>query len=64
VLDGEAYTHWGINGTRPEPNNQFPSEDCGAATALQIFDDAWGWADTNCNKKLVYICKMLREWLR
>jgi hypothetical protein len=58
----EAYEHWGMDGTRPEPNNRFNPEDCGAATAAQMYGDAWGWSDVNCTRKLVYICKQLREW--
>jgi hypothetical protein len=56
-----AYLHWGMDGRSPEPNNQQPPEDCGAATARQAYDSAWGWSDVNCTRRLIFMCKILRE---
>jgi hypothetical protein len=61
-LSQESYQHWGAEGSSQEPNNRFPPEDCGAATAAQSFGDAWGWSDVNCTRRLVFVCKILREW--
>ena len=56
-----SYLHWGMEGSSPEPNNRSPPEDCGAATYMQMYGDAWGWSDVQCSKRLVFICKILRE---
>jgi hypothetical protein len=60
-LGQESYQHWGAEGSSQEPNNRFPPEDCGAATATQSFGDAWGWSDVNCTRRLIFMCKVLRE---
>jgi hypothetical protein len=59
---GKVYTNWGMSPDgRPEPNNRQPPEDCGAANMTQLANGAGGWADANCQVKLPFICKMIRE---
>ncbi len=65
------YLHWGVatlasGKGSPEPNNRQPPEVCAVANASQAYDTprAWGWADTSCKQSFVYICKVMREWLR
>ena len=32
--------------------------------ASESYDNAWGWADTRCGNKMVFICRVIRGWLR
>jgi hypothetical protein len=63
-----TYEHWGSMvtdvGRLPEPNNAMLSENCAVANYSQAFGNptAWGWADTQCNNKFLYVCKVNREW--
>jgi hypothetical protein len=59
---GKVYTNWGMPADgRREPNNRQPPEDCGAADMAQLANGAGGWADANCQVKLTFMCKMIRE---
>ncbi len=59
---GKVYTNWGVSPDgRAEPNNRFPPENCGASNMSQLANGAGGWADANCQVKLPFICKMIRE---
>ncbi len=59
-----SYEHWGTmdtgTGKLPEPNNVNLPEFCAVANASQNHGSpaAWGWADTQCKDKFVYICKV------
>jgi hypothetical protein len=61
----DTYVHWGDlitdTGARiPEPNNQEISEFCGVAnyTAQWGSPPAWGWSDTLCSKRFIFMCKV------
>jgi hypothetical protein len=30
--------------------------------ASEAYDNAWGWADTRCSNKMVFICRLVRGW--
>ncbi len=58
-----VYSNWGImtdsTGTAfPEPNNFHIPEFCVAANYSQLVEEAWGWADANCDSKLIFMCKV------
>jgi hypothetical protein len=43
-----------------EPNNKEAPEECSAGNYTQAFDQAWGWSDTRCDRKQVFMCKLIR----
>jgi hypothetical protein len=67
-----AYRHWGTflygDGTpEAEPNNVFDPESCVAANFTEAYTESpkpdakvnpFGWADTNCNKSLTFMCRV------
>jgi hypothetical protein len=44
-----------------EPNNMIPPEFCVVANATQSYGtpSGWGWADTGCSGRHVFICRQL-----
>jgi hypothetical protein len=59
------WTHWGVykweGETAQEPNNLFGQENCGAANATQVYQDAFGWMDLNCNIRMPFMCRLIGE---
>jgi hypothetical protein len=47
-----------------EPNNKDAPEDCAVANYTESYDNVFGWADTNCANKFVFMCKLIRGWRR
>ncbi len=60
---GVTYIHWGRTDGVPEPTNYTGFETCGVANATQTYQQAWGWADAQCNTRNIFICKVQCEWL-
>lgn len=62
TLSSGGYLNWGtlMPGNISEPNNRVPPEDCGVANYTQSLSGVWGWADINCGRQLISICKILR----
>ena len=60
----QGYRHWGTFKPAPagkdpqEPNNLFGSENCAVSNFTQSYGNASGWADSSCNMKLPFICKL------
>lgn len=64
VWNGSSYTHWGTSKDDGslEPNNKEPPEDCAVANYTQSYSDIFGWSDTRCEKKFIFICRLIRGW--
>jgi hypothetical protein len=65
-LDATAYQHWGqLNGVAVEPDNrETPPEDCAVANYTEAYGGAWGWADVNCERQFISLCKITSGWRR
>jgi hypothetical protein len=58
-----TYMHWGVYvGGGKEPNNLAMNEFCAVGNWTQMYDNAWGWADTACKNKFISICMTRRAW--
>jgi hypothetical protein len=59
-----SYKHWGVYSVdgSAEPNNKDPPEDCAVANYTEAYDNVFGWADTNCANKFIFMCKLIRGW--
>ena len=53
-----GYMHWGYYMPQNiiEPNDFIPHEHCVGANYTEAWDNAWGWADTNCYRKFPALC--------
>lgn len=58
-----TYQNWGLYqpGGMQEPNNITGSEFCAVANASQPARSAWGWSDTKCDNKYIFMCYYPRE---
>ncbi len=57
-----SYKHWGtytVDGSA-EPNNKEPPEDCAVANYTESYGNVFGWADTRCENKFIFICRLIR----
>ena len=54
----KTYQNWGLYqpGALPEPNNILSNEYCAVANATQPKQNAWGWSDTKCDQKFIFMC--------
>ena len=65
-LNSSAYQNWGMGSPSdqsfgPEPNNALGDEKCGGANFTQTREDAAGWADAQCSRQYIFMCRLLRE---
>jgi hypothetical protein len=58
-----TYQNWGLYqpGGNPEPNNITGSEFCAVANASQPARNAWGWSDTKCSNRNIFMCYYPRK---
>ena len=59
------YRNWGTHvsaaGARVEPNNLNDPEWCLATNYSQALKNAWGYMDTSCNTKYIFMCRNISE---
>lgn len=55
--------HWGISGASLQPDNAGGQELCAVANASMAYGkpSSWGWADTGCTDRFIFMCRMIRE---
>ncbi len=60
AADGDAGLY--MPGNFYEPYAANPPEYCGGGNFSQVYQSAWGWADTSCDDIHIFICQVRREW--
>jgi hypothetical protein len=56
--------HWGMDAGVLQPDNAGGMELCAVANASMAYGrpSAWGWQDVDCDRKFVFMCRMIRGW--
>jgi hypothetical protein len=53
----DGYEHWGVAKGRRQPDNAASVEWCAGANYSLVYNEVWGWSDTNCSVAYPYICR-------